>query len=147
MKLFFILLTLAGLITSRSAKASEENVSPVVSNAFHKSFNEVKDVRWSEANGLYKAEFVYNNQYMASYFNADGELLANSQQISSSSLPTRLQASLKKYMDSYWITDLFKITTEEGVTYYVSLKKGDEVITLQSVADKKWTNYRKTVKL
>ena len=147
MKLFIILLSLGSLLITNIVKAGEEKVNPVISNAFHRSFSNVTDVKWSEANGLYKAEFVYNNEYMASFFNADGELLANSQEISSESLPTRLQASLKKYMDRYWISDLFKITTEEGTVYYVSLKNGDEVINLQSVADKKWTSYKKTVKL
>lgn len=147
MKLFIILLSLGGLLVTKSVKAGDDKVSPVISNAFHSSFNNVSDVKWSEANGLYKAEFMYNNQYMTSYFNGDGELLANTQQISSESLPTRLQASLKKYMDRYWITDLFKVTTEEGTVYYVTLKTGDEVIMLQSVADKKWTSYKNTVKI
>lgn len=147
MKLFIILISLSSLLVTKSVKAGEEKVSPVISNAFHRSFSNVTDVKWSEANGLYKAEFVYNNEYMTSFFNADGELLANSQQISSENLPSRLQASLKKYMDRYWISDLFRITTEEGTVYYVTLKSGDEVITLQSVADKKWTSYKNTIKL
>lgn len=147
MKLFIILLSLGSLLVTKSVKAGDEKVSPVIANAFQRSFNNVKDVKWSEANGLYKAEFEYNNQYLISYFNADGELVANSQQISSESLPTRLQASLKKYMDRYWISDLFKVTTEEGTVYYVTLKNGDEQLTLQSVADRKWAGFNKVTKL
>jgi len=147
MKLFIIILSISSLLVTKSVKAGDEKINPVITNAFQRSFSDVKEVKWSEANGFYKAEFMYNNQYMTSYFNGDGELVANTQQISSESLPTRLQASLKKYMDHYWITDLFKVTTEEGTVYYVNLKSGDEVITLQSVADKKWTSFKKTVKL
>ena len=142
MKLFIILLSISSLLVTKSVKAGDEKVSPVIANAFQRSFNNVKDVKWSEANGLYRAEFIYNNEYMTSYFNSEGDLLANTQQISSESLPTRLQASLKKYMDRYWISDLFRVTTEEGTVYYVTLKSGDEQIILQSVADKKWTSYK-----
>jgi Protein of unknown function (DUF2874). len=147
MKLFIIMLSLGSLLVTKSVKAGDEKVSPVIANAFQRSFNNVKEVKWSEANGLYKAEFVYNNQYMTSYFNGDGELIANSKHISSESLPSRLQASLKKYMDQYWISDLFSVSTEEGTVYYVTLKSGDEEVMLQSVADKKWTSYKKIVKL
>ena len=104
---------------------------------------QVSEAKWSELNGLYKVEFDYNNEHITEFYNADGDLVASSQQVSSTNLPSSLQVTLKKYMAEYWNSDLYKITTEEGTTYYVCLKTADYQIVLRSVADKKWVNFNK----
>jgi hypothetical protein len=141
MKSLLVILSLSSLMYAKSSFAGNTDINPVVTNAFNKTYNNVSDVKWSEANGFYKVEFDYKNQHITDYYNADGDLIASSQEVSSTSLPSSLQVTLKKYLADYWISDLYKITNEEGTTYYVSLKSADKQVVLRSVSDKKWVNF------
>ncbi|MDB5196687.1 MAG: hypothetical protein JWP88_1058, partial [Flaviaesturariibacter sp.] len=58
-----------------------------------------------------------------------------------------LKASLKKKLGNQWITDLFRVNTEEGTVYFACLETGDSKVILQSAGTKKWTVYSKEVKL
>ncbi|MEJ0081677.1 MAG: hypothetical protein WDM78_12200 [Puia sp.] len=40
-----------------------------------------------------------------------------------SSLPADLSRDIKKRYSNYWVSELFQITTDEGVFYYITFKK------------------------
>src|SRR6476646_6483389 len=108
MKSLFVILSLSSLMYAKNSFAGNTDVNPVVTNAFYSTYNHVSDVKWSESNGFYKVEFDFNNEHFTDFYNADGDLIATSQQVSSTSLPSSLQVTLKKYMADYWISDLYK---------------------------------------
>jgi hypothetical protein len=147
MKRLFVTLTLAlSLISMSSFAADEYQISDAAIKSFHSSFKTASEVSWTLSGSLYKANFLLNGQYVAAYYDAEGEMKAMTRNISSTQLPIALQASLKKNYDGYWITDLFEVANEDGTAYYITLENADSKITMKSTPNTEWSNYKKVRK-
>ena len=138
---------LAVAISSFTAFASDDNVSSNVLSSFNKEFAGAKDVQWTTTSNYYKASFVFNDQFVSAFYQLDGELIATSRNISSLELPMSLQTNLKKNYNSYWISDLFEISTNDGTSYYITLDKADSKVVLKSSGNGNWETFRKTSKI
>ena len=120
-----MILALAVLVSTLSAFAGEEKITPKVLNAFKSEFNTAKEVEWTVGHNYYKAAFVYNDKHV---------------------LPLSLQSDLKKNYCKYWITDLFEVANTEGTTYYITLENADTKIVLKASAESEWSVHEKTRK-
>lgn len=58
--------------------------------------------------------------------------------ILSTQLPARLQSSIKTKYSTYWITDLYKCTTEGKVCYYITLENADQKLKLNTSHGSNW---------
>lgn len=58
--------------------------------------------------------------------------------ILSTQLPARLKSSIKKKYSDYWITDLYKCTTEGKVCYYITLENADQKLKLNTSHGSNW---------
>ncbi|MBD0332722.1 MAG: hypothetical protein ICV66_08700 [Chitinophagaceae bacterium] len=145
MKLLIITLTVLSSFFTKPTYASDD-VSPVVLKAFAQSFTAAKDVSWTSSKTFYKATFELNDQYVSAFYNEEGELIAVTRNVTALQMPAVLQAELKKDYTSYWITDLFEITNEQGTYYYVTLETADSKIVLKSTSFNKWSTYKKSQK-
>ncbi len=58
--------------------------------------------------------------------------------ILSTQLPARLQSSIKTKYSTYWITDLYKCTTEGKVCYYITLENADQKLKLNTSHGTNW---------
>ncbi len=145
MKKFFVSLLIT--IASYSAFASDGTVTSKVLNAFNKDFTNVSDVQWSSSKDFYKASFVYNGRQVFVFYTADGALLGVTRYLSSTDLPVVLQSSLQKGYKSYWISDLFEITNEDGTGYYITIENGDSRVILKSLNGSDWSQYQKSSKI
>lgn len=143
MKRLFIMLTLVGSSLFMSSYAADVKATPVVVQAFQHTFYGAEEVAWQQAGIFYKATFVLEGEYHAAFYNADGELVAETQNIASSKLPRALQASLKQELQGRWIADGFVVTVEGDETYYVTLENADTTVVLKSAGAKKWTIYKR----
>ncbi len=141
-----MMLTLAITISTLSAFAVEEKVSPKVLDAFKNEFNTAKEVEWTVGSTYYMATFTYNDKYVFAYYNVDGVLLGISHYISPAELPMALQNSLKKDYSDYWVSDLFEVAKNGKTEYYVTLENADKKIVLQSSGSNDWDEYRKVRK-
>ena len=144
MKKFALLIAIAFI--SLSSFATEVNVDATVLKSFNTEFVGASAVNWKVGKDFFKAEFLLNGQHVAAYFNANGNLMATTRNISSLDLPTGLQSSLRKSHGDYWITDLVEISNEEGVQYYVSVENADSKLMLSS-SGKGWHQFKKTAKI
>ena len=140
-----VILTLAIVVTSLCSFATE-NVNALVLKTFNSEFTGAKDVQWTAVGSNYKASFVFNNQYVFAFYTAQGNLMAVTRNLTSLELPVSLQASLKKEYGAYWITNLFEISNEDGVQYYITLEKSDTKIILNSTGTD-WNLYKKASKI
>jgi hypothetical protein len=140
-----MMLTLAIAVSTLSAFAREEKVTPKVLDAFKNEFNTAKEVEWTVGTTYYMATFNYNDKYVFAYYNADGVLLGLTRYISSADLPMVLQNNLKKEYPDYWISDLFEVAKNGETLYYVTLESADKKIVLQSSGNQ-WDEYRKVRK-
>jgi hypothetical protein len=140
------LLALVVLISSLAVNAAGKNVNEKVLNAFKTEFTTASQVEWTTGPNYYKASFVFNDKHVFAFYNAEGRLLGLTRNITTSELPLKLQADLKKNYDTYWISDLFEAAREEGTSYYLTLEDADTRLVLRASADNSWTVYEKTKK-
>lgn len=141
-----IILTLAIALSTFAVFANNTTVSSTVLNAFNKEFSGATEVSWSAGAGFYKANFVYNTQYVTAFYSFAGEMIGLARNISSLDLPLKLQSSLKKDYSGRWISELFELSNEEGTSYYITLEQADSKIVLKSVDGLTWSVYKKSVK-
>jgi len=145
MKFLFILL--ASLTTMISKAENPADVTPEVLQSFKSTFGNAKEVGWTASNKMYKAQFTLDGQHISAFYNADGQMVALSRNITVSQLPVMLQASLKKESKNSWISELYEYATEEGTTYYATLEDADMKITLRSANNSEWMTNQKIEKI
>lgn len=141
-----MIMTLAIAAIGLSAFAGEGKVNSEVLNSFNAEFTGAKEVRWIESADYYKADFVFNGQYVAAFYSVTGDLMGVSRHISSLDLPQTLQTKLKNDYDNFWITGVSEVSTEDDMYYYVTLENADSKIVLKSSYGKKWTVIKKMAK-
>lgn len=143
-----MILMLAVALSSVFAFAGEENaeIKSEVLDAFKSEFATAKEVKWTANETYYKADFIFNNQYIAAYYTPTGEMMGVTRNISSLDLPVSLQAKLKKEYSKYWISELFELSNNDGTTYYVTLENADKKIVLKSTGNNNWNVFKKVVK-
>ena len=83
---------------------------------------------------------------MFAYYSEAGELIAVTRNIVSSQLPIALLTTLKKNYNSYWISDLFEISSNNDASYYVTLQSADQTVVLKSNGISGWEVYKKEKK-
>jgi hypothetical protein len=142
-----MMLTLAIVVSSIGvAFAGEEEVNAKVLGAFKNEFKSATDIKWTIGTNYYQAAFVYNEQHVSAFYNLEGDLLGLTRYISPADLPLALQSDLKKSYDSYWISDLFEVSNDEGTTYYITLEDADTKKVLKATDGRSWHDYKKVKK-
>jgi hypothetical protein len=137
------LISLFSLVSTNANATDEINVSSAVVSSFKSSFKNASEVAWKMSGHLYKADFSLNGQYVAAYYDATANLIAVTRNISSFQLPVTLQNKLKASYESYWISDLFELSDDNGTAYYVTVEDGDSKITLKSTGANEWSVFQK----
>lgn len=135
MKKIIVSLTLAAaILTTGTIHAAENNPSTVVKEAFSKEFAQIKDVKWDvinkDGNGIYQANFMFNNESLQAFFTEEGEFLGTTRQITKSQLPILVTRELdKKYADAE-VRTVYEHSMTDGVAYYITLatNKGTMVV-------------------
>ncbi|WP_121353742.1 hypothetical protein [Flavisolibacter nicotianae] len=145
MKLLLIALTALLSTGSIDTNAQDIKLSAAVVNSFNASFKHAADVQWKDCGTYYKADFTMSGQYVTAYYDVNANLVAATKNISPVQLPVTLQANLKKSYDSYWISDLFEMSDENGTSYFATVENGDTKITLKSIGNS-WMTYKKVRK-
>jgi len=144
MKRLFVILTIALSTLSLTSFATDngDDVSPRAIKSFNSSFKTATEVNWTVNDNYYKANFALNGQYVSAFYDAEGNMIALTRNISSLQLPITLQADLKKNYDGYWISDVMEVANEEGTGYYITLETGDTQLILKSNNDS-WSTFKK----
>ncbi|MFL5742444.1 MAG: hypothetical protein ACJ75B_19630 [Flavisolibacter sp.] len=143
MKRLFLVLTLSLSLVSIRSFANGIEVSGNVLESFKNSFKNASDVSWSMVDHYYKASFVINDQHISAFFDQEGQIIAMTRNITTNQLPISLQLSLKKNYGNYWITDLFEMNDDQGISYYVSIENGDATVVLKSNTVTDWYSFKK----
>ncbi|MBS1543377.1 MAG: PepSY-like domain-containing protein [Bacteroidetes bacterium] len=129
------------LIVSQSfAQQMKDGDVPVaVRQAFSQKFPKAKEVKWSkESNTEYEAEFKGESANQSSNFDSSGKWLITETEISTKSLPTAVQATLKREFSGYKIEESeLAQTPDRGTFYELELEKGQEAIVAQIDANGK----------
>jgi hypothetical protein len=126
--------------------ANDVEISTTVLQSFNKSFKNASEVKWTSIDQYYKADFIFNGQNVCAFYSNDGNLMAVTRHLLSTSLPVALQANLKTGYEEYWISDLFEISNEQGTSYFITLEKSDVKLILQSASGTEWSVYKRSTK-
>ena len=126
-----IILSIAiGLAVFSTAFAKPVSINDRAVAAFQKDFRKASDVSWASTSNYVMATFIMNNETQFAYYDFQGNLIGVVHHMLTSSLPADLSKDIKKRYSNYWVSELFQITTDEGVYYYIRLKNADETIAL-----------------
>lgn len=144
MKLLLISFTLFLVTTTTTSFAGDKNIPGTVSTSFAKHFIGAKNASWSHVGILYEVQFEQDQQVYYGFYNEEGDLVVLSRHISPDKLETKLQSNLKKYFDEgYWVTDLFEIKSENGISYFLIINNADRQLELKSTDNGKWNVFSK----
>ena len=140
----FIMLALVLTTIGASAFANfSDAINQRVLNSFNKSFASAQNVRWEQANGLYKVTFKSAGQEMFAYYSHDGQQVALTRNISVDQLPLSLASKLKGGYDEYWLTDLFEVSANDETAYYATVESSTHITIMKADGLTGWTVYKK----
>jgi hypothetical protein len=140
MKQLFVLF-FAALFSVSTTYASVSPTTPAAEVGLSTTFPLAENVKWSNVNDYYKAQFNIDNKDYTAFFTFSGDLVASTRNVSSDELPKGLRQSLNEEMKDSWITGLVMMSTKEGDTYFVQLENATNKVIKKSVGNKKWSAY------
>lgn len=137
-----IILSIAiGLAVFSTAFAKPDSINDRAVAAFQKDFRKASDVSWASTNNYVMATFMMDNETQFAYYDFQGNLIGIVHHMLTSSLPADLSKDIKKRYSNYWVSELFQITTDDGVSYYIRLKNADEAIALTTEGGNGWHRF------
>jgi hypothetical protein len=126
------LIYLAVMLTGLAAAANPPEISEKVLKAFRETFVSAESVVWKEMNNSVQANFKLNEiQVRASYDN-DGNLLETIRYYGEQNLPPNILAKLKKRYAGKEVFGVTEITSENEVSYHITLKDEKNWYTVKS---------------
>ena len=133
MKKILISLTLATvLLISGAAFASDKFPNGAVTKSFQQEFSNIKEVKWQSlsVDGIYIADFTYNNAALRAYFSEEGEFLGTAREISKFQLPILVIKALNQKFPTARIVSVVEHSKADGLDYYLTLvtPKGSMII-------------------
>jgi len=146
MKKIFLICGFLAMVGSGFAYPSER-VSPKVLASFKSEFSNAKNVEWETGNNYFSATFSLNEQRVFAYYAVNGELMSIARYISPVQLPINLFSNLKNDYSKFWISDLFEVSSSEGLNYYVTLETADTKLVLRSSNGGRWNSYSRIKKI
>ena len=146
MKKILLVLGLVATMGVCSAYPSER-VSQKALASFKTEFTTAKNVEWETGANYFRAAFTMNDQQIFAFYNVEGDLLSVARYISSIQLPINLFSDLKNNYSKYWISDLFEVSNNEGLHYYVTLETADSKLVMRSSNGGSWSTYSKNKKI
>jgi hypothetical protein len=144
MKRLFIAFSLMALLFATTSFANDPRANPLILQSFYQTFSGATIVNTTEVEGMTRISFTLDEETRYAYYNAAGELLVVTKQLSLSQLPKALQAELKEHYSNFTLSDVYVFTTEQ-TEYYVVLDSSDEHLVLSSTS-KKWKVFTETHK-
>lgn len=146
MKPLFILMTVVSSFFATTSKANNELVSPEAVRSFNRSFAGAREVSWTQEADLYKVSFQVAGQYANAFYDASGQLIVTTRNISPLQLPVVLLATIKKDYTAQWVSDLIEVSDDSGTYYYVTLEDGMQKNILKSEGSGRWVRLQKLEK-
>ena len=141
MKKFILSIAVLIALTCTSFAKSPAGVNDRVFASFQKEFNRASEVNWAVTNNYVMATFQLDKEVLYAYYDFQGNLVGLVHHMLTTGLPTDLQKDIRKHYSNYWVSSLFQVTNEEGVSYYIQLRNADESIVLSSDGTNGWHRY------
>ncbi len=113
------------------AFAAPKKVSSAILANFNNQYKEASNVTWVITNNYTKAEFTADNTKMEVYYNADGDIIATSKNITLDELPLDVKRNFAKKFEGYNVKEAIKFDGFEEVSYYISGENEKEAVIIK----------------
>jgi hypothetical protein len=141
MKKIILSIAILMALTASSFAKSTTKINERVFASFKNDFRQATEVKWEVTSSYILATFQLDKDVLYAYYDFQGNMIGLVHNILTSKLPVHLQNDIKKHYANYWVSELFQVTSEEGVYYYVQLKNADETIVLSTEGTNGWHRY------
>ncbi len=141
MKKFILSIAVLLALTCTSFAKSPAGINDRVFASFQKEFNKASEVKWTVTGNYIMATFQLDKQVMFAYYDFQGNMVGLVHHMLTSDLPADLQKDIRKHYSNFWVSSLFQVSNDDGVTYYIQLKNADESIVLSSDGINGWHRY------
>ena len=123
---------------TQTQKPAELNIPAAVSSAFKAKYATVASLSWKMKGANYQASFRMNNEEMKAEFDNTGKWLQTENKIATTSLPSTVQAEIKKDFSDYKTEDAHKVQSATGgAAFTAKVVKGTEKYEVAFGADGK----------
>ncbi|MBS1919930.1 MAG: hypothetical protein JST17_06740 [Bacteroidetes bacterium] len=131
MKIFFIAaLLFAGIAASAGTTPNEK-----VLKAFNATFVNAEKVVWNDLDNQYQANFWQNSINVRVRYDGDGNLLETIRYYFEKNLPPMIATKLKKKYPQRSVFGVTELTTQDEITYYISMNDDKNWYTVKSDAN------------
>ncbi|HEU4573942.1 MAG TPA: hypothetical protein VFS36_02995 [Chitinophagaceae bacterium] len=130
-KLVFAFLLMAAVSVKATAPVE---VNEKVLKAFKETFTRAEDVVWHEQDNVYQANFWQNNINIRAVYDEGGNLLQTIRYYFERQLPPNILARLKKKYDNRSVYGVTEITSDNEISYYITMEDSHNWYTVKSDA-------------
>ena len=127
-----ILLAAIALAFTFSSFAKDPGVSEKVLAAFNKTFSDVKDVVWTQANDTYEANFKQREIQIRVYYDQDGNITKTLRYFGEEHLPLMVLSKIKTKYSDRQVFGVTEESSEEGLYFHVVLEDQKSWVTIKS---------------
>lgn len=125
---------LAALLFAGIAASAGTTPNEKVLKAFKETFTNAEKVVWQDLDNKFQANFWQNSVNVRAKYDDDGNLLEITRYYSEKNLPPIILTKLKKRYPSRTVFGVTELTTQDEVTYYISMKDDKNWYTVESDA-------------
>ena len=143
MKQLFIVLTMLSFYFAKAHPAPID-IAPAAINSFNMSFKNASNSEWVVLGEIYRVRFIYENQLLYAFYNEQGERICIGRIISLQQLPPTLKVGFQKYVSGYKVAEVFEISNNNDVSYYITIVNEEHKIILKSSGIFNWSVFEKT---
>jgi hypothetical protein len=144
-KKMIALFTVAILLTSTGFATGNGEPSQQILKEFNRTFTNTAEVEWTLVSNYYQVRFMQAGQYLTAYYNASGELVSLSRNLSTRMLPLILQEKLQDLLSTSWVSDSFELYRENGTEYYVTVENANDK-TIYRSSNSDWSMFKRIQK-
>jgi hypothetical protein len=125
MKKNFLFALLVAVVFSGSAFANTgKSVNALVKQSFQKEFAGAQSVSWEVISDkdIFHASFIYNNERLNAYFDAEGTLLATGRYVKQENLPMLVTKGIATRYKQYDVLEAIEFVTGYETSYIVKIE-------------------------
>ena len=125
MKKNFLIALLVAVVFSGSAFAyTGKSVNALVKQSFQREFAGAQSVSWETISDkdIFHASFIYNNERLNAYFDAEGTLLATGRYVKQENLPMLVTRSIATRYKQYNVLESIEFVTGSETSYIIKIE-------------------------
>jgi hypothetical protein len=122
-KNFLIALLVAVVFSGSSFANTGKSVSALVKQSFQREFAGAQSVSWEVISDkdIFHASFIYNNERLNAYFDAEGTLLATGRYVKQENLPMLVTKGVAVRYKQYNVLEAIEFVTGNETSYIIKL--------------------------